>query len=149
VDWSYAIFPSERTTPFVEMEFAVPLRQGPDCFREIRQLIREKHPLATWAVEYRTLRGDDLYLSPSYQRDSVTISVHEAADRPYRAFFDDAEAVFRNHGGRPHWGKLHTHRADELRGLYPMWDRFQRVREQVDPDGRFLNDYLRGLMIAD
>jgi FAD/FMN-containing dehydrogenase len=147
VDWSYRIYPSERIHPFVEMEFAMPRANGPDCFREIRKLIRTRHPWVTWAVEYRTQRGDDLYLSPVYQRDSVTISVHEMPDRPYQAYFDDAEAIFLNHGGRPHWGKLHSRRAPDLRALYPMWDRFQAVRERVDPEGRFLNPYLRRLML--
>jgi FAD/FMN-containing dehydrogenase len=147
VDWSYRIYPSERIHQFVEMEFAVPLADGPDCFREIRQLIRTRHPWVTWAVEYRTQRADDLYLSPAYQRDSVTISVHERPDRPYRAYFDDCEAIFLNHGGRPHWGKLHSRTARDLRAHYPMWDRFQAVRERIDPRGRFLNPYLRRLML--
>ncbi len=34
VDWSYRIYASERTVKFVEMEFAVPIANGPDCFRE-------------------------------------------------------------------------------------------------------------------
>ena len=58
------------------------------------------------------------------------------------------EAVFRNHRGRPHWGKHHTHRAAELRALYPQWERFGKARRAVDPAGRFLNDYLRGVLEA-
>src|SRR5262249_43832562 len=40
IDWSYRIFPSVRSVKFVEMEFAVPAAQGPDCLREIRQMMR-------------------------------------------------------------------------------------------------------------
>src|SRR5262249_45576357 len=54
VDWSYRIFPSARTVPFVEMEFAVPFSHGPDCLRELRELMRTDYPQVTWAVEYRT-----------------------------------------------------------------------------------------------
>jgi FAD/FMN-containing dehydrogenase len=146
VDWSYRIFPSQRTIPFVEMEFAMPLAHGPACFHEIRDLIQKNFPALQWPVEYRTLRADDIFLSPAYQRDSVTISVHESPDRPYQAYFAAVEAICRDHGGRPHWGKLHTYSAGELRALYPMWDRFQAVRKTVDPGGRFLNPYLRRLM---
>ncbi|MGH2389095.1 MAG: D-arabinono-1,4-lactone oxidase, partial [Chloroflexota bacterium] len=67
VDWSYRIYASERAVKFVEMEFAVPIANGPDCFRELRQLMREKHPEVSWPIEYRTLRGDDILLSPAYE----------------------------------------------------------------------------------
>jgi FAD/FMN-containing dehydrogenase len=88
-------------------------------------------------------------LSPAYARDSVTISVHESPDHPYQPFFAAAEAIFRNHGGRPHWGKLHTLRARELRALYPLWDHFHAIRARVEPAGRFLTPYLRRLVLDD
>ena len=72
----------------------------------------------------------------------MTISAHQAAERSYRAYFADVEAVFRNHRGRPHWGKLHTMSARELAPLYPKWDEFQRVRKQLDPKGVFANEFV-------
>ena len=148
VDWSHRIFPSERTFRFNEMEFAVPAAHGPDCFAELRQLMRERHPDVILPIEYRTLRADDIPLSPACGRDSVTLSIHQAATLPYQAFFADAEAIFRNYRGRPHWGKIHTHSARELRDLYPQWDDFLALRERLDPAGRFLNGYLRELLGA-
>ncbi len=146
VDWSYRILPSERNLRFNEMEFAVPAAHGPDCLREIRHLMREKHPDVTWPVEYRTLHADDIPLSPAYGRETVTISIHQDATLPHQAFFDDAEAIFRNHRGRPHWGKMHGHSGRELRDLYPLWDQFHAVCTRMDPTGRFLNNYLRGML---
>src|SRR3954470_15456399 len=92
VDWSYRVLPSERTLLFNEMEFAVPAENGPDCVREIRTLMQTRHPEVIWSVEYRTLRADDIPLSPAYGRPTVTISIHQAAELSYQAFFDDAEA---------------------------------------------------------
>jgi FAD/FMN-containing dehydrogenase len=149
IDHSYRIFPSERTVLFNEIEFALPEAKGPDCFLEIRQLMQTKYPQVTWPIEYRTLGADDIYLSPAYGRASVTISVHQAHHLPYEAFFADVEAIFRNHEGRPHWGKVHSHTASQLRSLYPMWDQFQQVRERLDPQGRFMNDYLRLILLTD
>ncbi len=146
VDWWYRILPSERTLRFNEMEFSVPAAHGPDCLREIRQLMRDKHPDVTWPVEYRTLHADDIPLSPAYGREAVTISIHQDAALPHRPFFADAEAIFRNHRGRPHWGKMHWHTARDLRDLYPLWDQFQAVRARLDPTGRFLNAYLREML---
>ena len=94
----------------------------------------------------RTLAADDIPLSPAYERASVTISVHQAADLPCDALFADTQAVFANHGGRPHWGKFHDLDAKTLAPLYPEWDAFLLVRERLDPEGRFANDYLRGVL---
>jgi L-gulonolactone oxidase len=96
-------------------------------------------------VEYRTLAADDAWLSPAFGRETVTISIHQDARLPFRAFFEDIETIFREHAGRPHWGKVHSCTARDLRDLYPRWDDFLAVRARLDPDGRFLNPYLRGL----
>ena len=146
IDWSHRIFPSARTERFNEMEFAVPAAHGPDCFHELRALMRRRHPEVVWPIEYRTLRADDIPLSPAYGRDTVTISIHQGAHLPHDAFFADAEAIFRNHHGRPHWGKLHSHTARELADAYPQWGQFLALRERLDPGGLFLNDYLSGLL---
>jgi FAD/FMN-containing dehydrogenase len=147
VGWSHEIIPSERNLKFNEIEFAVSAERGPECLREIRACMRERHPQVAWPLEYRTVAPDDIPLSPAHGRPTVTISAHEAAERPHERFFRDVEAIFRNHRGRPHWGKWHTHRAAELRALYPQWDRFRALREQLDPAGRFLNEHLRGVLI--
>ena len=147
VDWSHRVLPSERTLLFNEMEFAVPAENGPDCVREIRALMQTRYPDVIWPIEYRTVRADDIALSPAYGRATVTISIHQAAELAYAAFFADAEAIFRNHHGRPHWGKLHSRTARDLHALYPEFDRFRAVRERLDPQGRFLNDHLRRLFL--
>jgi FAD/FMN-containing dehydrogenase len=49
------------------------------------------------------------------------------------------------HGGRPHWGKLHNLQGQALEALYPKWNDFRKLREQLDPEGRMLNLYLKGL----
>lgn len=147
VDWSYRIFPSERTVRFNELEFAVPAANGPACLRELRSLMQGRHPEVAWPIEYRTLRADDIPLSPAYGRETVTISLHQAHDRPHERFFADAEAIFRNHQGRPHWGKMHRYDVHDLRAAYPGWDQFHAVRQRLDPDGRWLNPYLRCLFL--
>jgi len=146
IDHSDRVLPSERLVKFNETEFAIPAERGPDCVREIRALMRSRYPDVVWPVEYRTLAADDIPLSPASGRATVTISVHEAAERPYAAFFADAEAIFRNHRGRPHWGKIHTHDHAALRALYPAWDDFQATRRQLDPKGRFTNAHLATIL---
>ncbi len=45
-------------------------------------------------------------------------------------------------GGRPHWGKMHTLDAAILRERYPKFDDFVALRDRLDPERLFQNDYL-------
>lgn len=148
IGWSPHIIPSVRERRFHEMEYAIPAEHGPECFARVRERMRDKHPDVGWPVEYRTVAPDDAYLSPHGGRDSVTISIHQAARLPYEDFFFDIEPIFREYGGRPHWGKVNSLGRDELRSLYPQWDAFERVRDRLDPGGVMLNPYLRGLFVS-
>jgi FAD/FMN-containing dehydrogenase len=145
IGWSARILPSERDVKFFEMEYAVPAEQGPQCFREVRAHMQKHHSDVLWPVEYRTVAADDAMLSNAHGRETVTISVHQDGSLPYREFFESVETIFWGHGGRPHWGKIHSLEADRLSTLYPEWDRFLAIREQLDPQGRFLNAHLRAV----
>ena len=117
--------------------------------RELREMMRTRHPDCTWAVEYRTQSGEASLLSPTQGAESVTISVHQAAELPWDAFFRDAEAIFLASGGRPHWGKLHFLDAAGIARRYPALDAFRVVRRALDPTGAFVNDHLAGLGFAE
>jgi FAD/FMN-containing dehydrogenase len=56
-----------------------------------------------------------------------------------------AEPIFQKYGGRPHWGKLHTLGGQELSALYPKWDDFMHLRQQVDPEKKWINSHLEHL----
>ncbi len=145
VDDSWRIFPTVRENRFNEMEYSVPAERGVECFLEVRELMRRKHTQVAWPVEYRTVAADEIFISPAQGRATVAISIHQAAELPHAAFFDDAEKIFRRHQGRPHWAKLHSLACRELAELYPHWERFQVVRTRLDPADRFLNPHLRRL----
>jgi len=146
VDTSHAALSTPRLVRFNEMEYAIPAEHGPAALRALIRLVEDERMRVFFPVEYRWVRADDIWLSPAYGRDIVTISIHQLAGLPYREYFDAAETLFRGFGGRPHWGKMHSLRAEQLRALYPKWDDFARVRGELDPNGRFLTPYLRGLL---
>ncbi len=149
IGWSGEILPSVRELRFHEMEYAVPEEAGLECFLAVRERMRSKHPEVVWPVEYRTLAADDAWLSPAHGRATVTISIHQDARLPFREFFADVEPILCAAGGRPHWGKIHTRSREDLRALYPMWDRFVETRRRLDPLGVFLNDPLRELFACE
>ena len=61
---------------------------------------------------------------------------------PYRKLFERYEQIVARYGGRPHWAKAHHFRPDGLRKLYPRFDDFVRVLEDVDPRGMLRNEYV-------
>ena len=62
---------------------------------------------------------------------------------PYEELFRGFEDIVIRHGGRPHWAKAHNMRPDDLRALYPRFDDFVRVLDEVDPQGMFRNEYVQ------
>jgi FAD/FMN-containing dehydrogenase len=148
VDDSWRIFPTVRENRFNEMEYSVPAERGVECFLKVRELMQRKHADITWPLEYRTQSADEIMISNAAGRATVALSIHQAADLPHEAFFADAEKIFRRHQGRPHWAKLHSLTAHDLAELYPDWQRFESVRTRLDPQGRFLNRYLRRLLMS-
>jgi FAD/FMN-containing dehydrogenase len=145
IDWSARILPTVRELKFNELEYSVPAAAGPTCFAEVRERMQRRWPDVVWPVEYRTVAADSAWLSTAHGRATVAISLHQDARLDCDPFFADCEPIFVAHGGRPHWGKLHTRKAADLAALYPDWSRFQSLRRELDPSGVFANAYLREL----
>ncbi|MFL6629030.1 MAG: D-arabinono-1,4-lactone oxidase [Vitreoscilla sp.] len=146
VDASWSMLSTVRQVRFNEMEWSVPAGRGADALREIKALIARREFPLMFPLEYRWVKGDDIWLSPDFGRDSVHISVHQFVGMPFERYFDAVQAICLNHGGRPHWGKVHSLKAPQLSRLYPRWDDFLALREKMDPVGRFLTPYLRALL---
>ena len=142
IDSSHRSLVTKRLLRFNEMEYAVPIDRGPTALRELKDWIAKENVPVLFPIEYRYVKADDIWLSPFYQRDSVTISVHQDARMEYESYFRGAEKIFRKHDGRPHWGKIHYCTARDFQALYPEWEAFQRVRREFDPKCVFLNPHL-------
>ena len=146
---SWKNYASERNVRFNEMEYHLPRENGIKALIEVRQALESLHPEVFFPIEFRYVKGDDIWLSPFYQQDSCSIAVHRYFEEDFEPYFRTIEPILRSNGGRPHWGKLNTLGQDDFRRLYPRWDDFEAVRREIDPQGRFLNDYLAGLFGAD
>lgn len=140
---SFQVLAHPRIARFREMEYTVPAEAGPACLREILRTIRKRDIPVVFPIEYRYVAADDIWLSMFHERDGCTISIHQYADRDYRAYFEAVEPIFWKYEGRPHWGKLHSLDGHRLQSLYPHWQDFAEVREALDPEGRLLNPHLR------
>ena len=146
VDRSYRVLATPRLVKLVEMEYAVPAAAGPDCLREIKAWIDSSGIPVNFPIEYRYVAAEQSHLSPYYGRDSALIDLQQFKGMPYHDYFLAGEAIFKSYEGRPHWGKLHSRSAEELRELYPEWDEFHALRRKWDPAGTFMNDHLRRVL---
>lgn len=141
--WSYEVLPNHRPHPHTEMEYSVPAEHGAACFADLRAMIRRDFPEVRWPVEYRLVAADDVWLSMACGRATVTLSVHQDVREDETDYYRACEAVFLDYGGRPHWGKMHDLDGPALEAAHPHWREWWAVRDRVDPDGLFLNDYLQ------
>jgi len=146
VGYSHRIFASPRLVRFNEMEYSVPAERMKVVLEEIRDAVDHDQFAVHFPIECRYVRGDDLWLSPANGRDSAYIAVHMYRGMAYKEYFAKVEEICRRHGGRPHWGKMHTMQAEQFRMVYPKWEAFMDLREQLDPEGMFLNPYLAEMM---
>ena len=142
---AWQIFPSERTVRFEEMEYELPVANAVAALRAALELVKTRRLPLIFPFEFRLVAADDIWLSPFHAGPCASISVHQYAPMPWAEHFAELEAVFRAHGGRPHWAKRHSLTSADVRALYPQAEAFGRVRKRIDPEGKFMNDHLRQL----
>jgi xylitol oxidase len=129
----------------LQSEFFVPRSQAVEALSAVREL----GPLIAPVVqisEVRTVAADDLWLSPAYHRDSVTIHFTWVADR---AAVEPALAAVEREllplGARPHWGKVFLSGPKAALATYDKADDFRALLERRDPEGKFRNAFVRNL----
>lgn len=141
-DRSHRVLTQSRTVRFREMEYALPAENVVPAFRSMRALIEKRGWRIEFPVEVRFAAQDDRWLSTAHGRATGYIAVHRYWRADPTAYFEAVEQIMLEHGGRPHWGKLHTLAADALRERYPRFDDFVALRDRLDPQRRFANRYL-------
>ncbi|OAS18897.1 D-arabinono-1,4-lactone oxidase [Paenibacillus oryzisoli] len=142
VDYSHRLFATQRLVRFNEMEYNLPAEAMPTVIEEMREKMVKDGYNVHFPIECRYAKGDDIWLSPAFGRDSSYIAIHMYKGMPHEGYFAGMEDIFLKHGGRPHWGKMHSLRSADLAERYPMWQAFCRSREELDPDGIMRNGYL-------
>jgi FAD/FMN-containing dehydrogenase len=148
LDRPYRIYPDpdfQGEIVMRELEYMVPVERGKEAFLALRDLVLAKYPDNKYPIEIRSIAADGAYLSPFYQRDSISVSIcgHKYLD--YRAFLADVAKTLDPFDPRPHWGKIHYMDRQRLQAAFPEYDRFRAVRERLDPSGVLLGPHLSPL----
>lgn len=146
VDKSHNVFNFDCLFHQYVMEWAIPRDKVGVVLTELNAWIANNGFPAHFPVEVRFVKGDDIYLSPAYGRDSCYINI--IMYRPYNKYvkneryWDAFEQIVASVSGRPHWAKDHKYTSKQFSQLYPKWNEFCRIREKLDPNGMFLNTNL-------
>ncbi|MEE2815117.1 MAG: D-arabinono-1,4-lactone oxidase, partial [Actinomycetota bacterium] len=128
----------------LQSECLVPRRDAVAAIEAVRGLASRIAPLLL-VNEIRTVRADDLWLSSSYGADAVALHFTWRPDEPaVRALLPEIEAALPD-STRPHWGKISTLDAGEVRARYPRWGDFAALAASFDPERRFVNRRLEML----
>jgi FAD-linked oxidoreductase len=145
-DVAHRVFVTERRVVFREMEYAVPREAGLAALKAARATLEGSDLTISFPVEIRVAPADDVPLSTAQGRDSLYLAFHTHRRADHSAYFALMERVMRDHGGRPHWGKMHTLDAGDLAEVYPRFGAFVKMRNRLDPNRVFANDYLRRVL---
>jgi FAD/FMN-containing dehydrogenase len=130
---------------FHELEYFVPLERGREALAAMRDLMLRSLPVSVFPLEVRTVAREAAWLSHSYERDTIVISVSGTPGTDYWPYLRDVDRLLGAFDARVHWGKLHFLTRAQLFERYPRAADFVALRASLDPDGVFLNDHLRPL----
>lgn len=130
----------------LQSEYLLPRRFALDMLHAIDG-IREAVSPVLQTCEVRTVAADGQWLSPCYGRDTVAAHFTWVKDTPavlpVVRRLEEALALFE---ARPHWGKVFTTPAADLRARYPRLDDFRALARSLDPAGKFTNTFVRDVL---
>ena len=146
LDRSHRVYANRRTVRFTEMEYAIPRERTAEVLERVLALIERRRIKTGFPIEVRVVAPDDALLSTAQGRPTGYIAVHQFRGMEFESYFRGVETIMDEYEGRPHWGKRHYQSASTLRPRYPGFDRFVAVRDRLDPERKFENDYLRRVL---
>ncbi len=142
---AFVIYPMVYEPNFHELEYFVPYERGTEALAAMRELMLASLPVSIFPMEVRTVGRDEAFLSHSYGRDTVVISVSGMPGTDYEPYLREVDRLLGEFDARVHWGKLHFLTREQLLARYPRAEQFIDIRRELDPGGVFLNDHLRPL----
>ncbi len=142
---AHVIYPMVYEPNFHELEYFVPFERGREALAAMRELMLASLPTSVFPMEVRTVGREDAYLSHSFERDTVVISVSGTPGADYAPYLRDVDRLLGEFDARVHWGKLHFLTREQLLARYPKATAFIGHRRALDPEGSFLNEHLRPL----
>ena len=129
----------------IQAEYLLPRDHAVEAIRGVRSLHERITPLLH-VTEIRSMRADDLWLSPAYGVDTVGIHFTWHRDDRIYSVLPAIEEVLLPLGARPHWGKVSAASPERIRAAFPRWEDFARLVATEDPQGRFRSPFVSAML---
>jgi xylitol oxidase len=126
----------------LQSEYFVPRQHAVEAILAMERM-RDQITPHLMISEIRTIAADELWMSPAYKRNSVTIHFTWKQDWPaVGRVLPVIERELEPFQPRPHWGKLFTTSPTVLKSRYERLPEFVALAKKYDPQGKFRNPFL-------
>ncbi|MBG0821027.1 FAD-binding protein [Planomonospora sp. ID91781] len=133
----------------LQSEYLLPRRHAVAALRALDR-VRDRIAPVLQVSEVRTVAADELWMSPSYRRDTVAVHFTWVKDTPaVLPVIGLLEEVLEPFEARPHWGKLFATPPAVLRSRYERLPDFLDLVREYDPAGKFSGDFLERHLLRD
>jgi xylitol oxidase len=130
----------------LQSEYLLPRAHALEAFDALGAIAEDIAPLLL-VSEIRTVAADALWMSPSYERDTVAFHfTWVKRPEPVRAVLARVEAALAPFAPRPHWGKVFVADPAEVAARYPRRDDFIALLDRYDPEEAFINPFVAALL---
>ena len=161
----YQTLPMDNEVPtdsIIKVDFTeiwMPLDQCQTVVDKLLVLFENQQACGNFATEMYGAKETPFWLSMSYNQKMVRVdpywwAYNKGDKRKFFSYFWDV--LLDIPGTRLHWGKYlplpgqkcgnTTFNLDYLKKVYPKMDDWLKMRETMDPDQVFVNDYWRGIL---
>eukprot|EP01135_Chromosphaera_perkinsii_P004150 Nk52_evm57s270 gene=Nk52_evmTU57s270 len=148
---SYEVFKIPHRIPrHSEIEYAVPMSRAKEFMKGVRELPGKVKWNINHIVEIRFVKGGDRGLmSPDFDGDKchITLLLYNTDKRMERKIFQEFERLALSLNGFPHWAKhFYVNHSFFSMKLGKNLDKFLAIREKLDPEHIFMNQFLEGAL---
>jgi FAD/FMN-containing dehydrogenase len=102
----------------------------------IRFIGRCKNSFISMSSDHEINVSISLFADASHSRDANLLDIF----RIYN------EMMVKKYNGRPHYGKKNFMTLDDMKKVYLNVDKFIKIKNELDPDGMFKNDYIKRML---
>jgi alditol oxidase len=126
----------------LQSEYFVGIEHAYEAMMAIEKL-HEKITPHLFITEIRTVKADDLWMSPCYKKDSVAFHFTWKQEiQEVNAIIPLIEQALAKFNPRPHWAKIFTMSPTVLRSRIEKLEDFKELLLKYDPNGKFRNEFM-------
>jgi len=127
----------------LQAEYFIPIEHAYDAIMAMESL-HEKTTPHMFISEIRTINADELWMSPCYKKSCVALhTTWKQETEVVMGLLPQIEDKLAPFNPKPHWAKLFTLAPSVLQSKYERLNDFKQLVHQHDPNGKFINEFLR------